>query len=261
MGQIWKVIRLLAFGTSAVFWFSALWGSVNWFAGFIFFLWIGLSLLRESGLDLSKERLKHLLITYCISFIFFLVLDAGLGLRMYQYWKYDYYDQPVHWLVLYLISYPFVGLVLSRSLQMLGWGRSGRRVSSVTLRDKMCLLALTIVFILCLSVFDLRSNNMIEYGSYIFLVSTWFIIFADYIRRRFQKPFRELWLTFVVSVGFGFIAEFANTFSGEWEYINLPIKTEIFNIPLFVLAFWFLLATTVFLEDMVKQIIACDKER
>lgn len=248
-----KILTFLSFIASSAFLVLAVRGSTNWFAGFIFFFYLGLELFGKRKFSIKIDSLRERLFVYLLSLIFFLIIDAVLGLRVYQYWEYRYYILPSNWVILYIISYPFVGLALSRLLQLLNWRKGTIAILDSFLVRKLVLMMFSIIYIVILGLVDVRNNIVIEWSSFILLFLLWCLIFGDYILKRFKNPARQFLLLFVASALIGFIAEFVNTYSWEWEYINLPVKIAIANIPIFVLGFWFLLATPIILEDMVNQ--------
>ena len=251
-----NIISFFSFLIALSFIFSAFRGFHFWYGGFVFFLWLSLSVInyeQKTSLWLLIKRI-HIFVVFWLSLsIISFLLDYFIGQKMTALWVYPYYDSLADWLRLWMILYPFGGLAVLELTYFLS-SIFGEQLEFIKTRssawhkaiDKLDLILLATVFILPFVFFKFIDQDNLN-SLIIILFVGWAIVAT--IKLRFHiNHWRHfvfiLALTLLLSV---LLHEVPNVGVFEWQYSAAPfLNQEIIGVKLWVMLSWYFLVLAIF---------------
>lgn len=216
------------------------------------FLFLGLFLVFKGAFRIANKRellsLKNFLKVYLAFFLFGVITDLILGIKLTHLWSYPGYTL-VNYLILYIISYPAFGFVMIYSFSLIesffcGKIRERRIDYKHSLIFSRLLIVLGLVGMLFSLIFVNYSKGFFAYtlGAFLFIGLIDFITLkikkSNLLERFLVKSTKYAILIILVSITQGILQELPNVFAKEWIYQNFPFNDITFlGIPVAVLFF------------------------
>jgi hypothetical protein len=217
------------------------------------FLLIGIYLILKIFVSEKNINKSIYIKLYIIGLILGIIGDLILGIYISELWYYTY-SQIWEYILLYLLIYPFGGIVLIQSYFILKQ-RTKFKNNKVNLKLKTIkiLNAIFIIITLILSIIiyllDIRYIQLIHFG---ILSLVFFFTFTYYSEKKIKKSFlrdilenpkQVIVISSIVTYLNAIIHEYPNTIAKQWIYTNIPFQNiTILDVPaILILCGWFIL--------------------
>lgn len=189
---------------------------------------------------------RDLFLQTYIGFVFLGIAGELIAGEIAGLWRYSYIS-PVEYGLLFLFVYPFGGLVVVQTFEILTEGVSQSDASRFFNPSVLFLLGLVLVAGSYLSyqsgtVFILQPLTV--FGLAVFVNALSEIRSGDSFQRRLDASTLEnTTLLIAVTAIHAVVHEYPNVYAGQWDYIASPImEIDLFGIPHLVLAGWLVLS-------------------
>jgi len=250
-----KIIALASCVIWTIFMFAAFKGFHFWYIGFVFFSWITLASLNyrhKTTLWFLKNRFKDFAIFYLVLFTIGIFGDLIIGQTIANLWGYPYYRSLFDWARLYLITYPFGGILVLELILFLSYifktkftflERKNTELPEKILDsldhfvDLFYILIIVVIPVLFLFEVKLPFQSLVVYSFLAWTIAA--TIELVYHVRHGLHWIAILVTTVLLSI---LLHEIPNTAVFEWRYYSAPaLNTLIFDVPLWTFLGWYLM--------------------